>query len=213
MLLSILEAAVLASSISLDSFAAGFAYGSNRISIPFSSVQIISFICSSIVGISLLFGSIVKNYIPSWLTPCICFIILFIMGSIKLVDGIMKNFIRRHANLERKVEFSMFSIRCIIALYADPEESDFDKSKSISATEAVSLSLALSLDGLAVGFGAAMGNVNGLAVFLWSLVTNTVFILSGCYAGQKIAHRLRFNLSWVGGAILIAVAFLKLFLH
>lgn len=211
MLFSILEAAVLALSLSVDAFVAGFAYGSNRIKIPLSSVLIISIICSGIVGISFLIGSIAKNYIPLWLTSCICFIILFIMGLIKLMDGIMKAFIRRHANLERKVEFSMFSVRFILALYADPEESDFDKSKSISAMESVSLSLALSFDGLAVGFGAAMGGVNGLAVFAWSLVANTAFLLSGCLLGYKIAHRLRFNVSWIGGAILIVMAFLKLF--
>jgi putative sporulation protein YtaF len=210
MLFSIAEAAILAASLSLDSFVAGFAYGSNKIKIPFSSVQIINIICSSAVALSIFVGSIIKNYIPPWLTVGLCFSILFIMGFVKLIEGIMKSFIRRHAGLKRRVEFSMFSLHFILTLYADPEESDVDKSKSISAMEAVSLSLALSLDGLAVGFGAAMGDANGLAVFLWSLLTNTAFILSGCYIGRKIARKVRFNFSWVSGAILIVMAFLKI---
>lgn len=211
MFLHMLESAALASSLSVDSFAAGFAYGSNKIKVPFSSVQIINFICSGIVALSILAGSYVKNYIPPWLTTALCFSILFIMGLVKLIDGLMKSFIRRHTNLKKQVEFSMFSLRFILSLYADPEESDVDKSKSISKTEAVSLALALSLDGLAVGFGAAMGNADGLAVFLWSLITNTVFLMGGCYLGGKIVRKVSFNVSWISGAILIAMAFMKVF--
>lgn len=209
MFILLLEAAVLAASLSIDSFVAGFAYGSNKIRVPFSSVQIINLICSGVVGLSILAGSFVKTFIPPWLTTGLCFSILFIMGMVKLVDGIMKSFVRRHANLEKQMEISMFSLRLILTLYADPEKSDVDQSKSISSTEAISLALALSLDGLGVGFGAAMGNTNGLAVVSWSLVTNTLFILSGCYLGGKIARKIRFNLSWISGAILVTMAFMK----
>lgn len=210
MLMIILEAAVLAASLSIDSFVAGFAYGSNKIKVPLSSVLIISVICSGVVGLSISVGSFVKGFIPPWLTTGLCFCILFAMGIVKLVDGIMKSFVRRHANLEKQMEFSMFSLRFILTLYADQEKSDVDQSKSISGTEAVSLALALSLDGLAVGFGAAMGDTNGLAVVLWSLAANTLFILFGCHLGGKIARKIRFNLAWVSGAILIAMAFMKL---
>lgn len=210
MLPTLLEAAVLALTLSLDSFAAGLAYGSNYIDVPFISIQIISFICSCIVGISFLLGYAVKSFIPGWLIQGICFVTLLIMGLIKLLDGIMKNIIRRHVKFEHKVAFSAFNINFLLTLYADPEASDFDKSKSISAMEAVSLSLALSLDGLAVGFGASMGEVNGMALFLCSLAANTALMFLGCYFGRKMARRHRFNLSWVGGAILIAIAFFKL---
>lgn len=207
---SLYEALILSSSLSIDSFIAGFAYGSNKIKMPFSSVQIISFICSSVVGFSMLAGSIIRDYLPARLTAGICFAVLFFMGFIKLVDDVMKAFIRRHTNLAHRVEFSMFSIRFILALYADPEQSDADHSKSISAAEAVSLSLALSLDGLAVGFGAALGNISGWTVFFGSLVANTILLLAGYLLGEKITRRARFSLSWIGGVLLMGIAFLKL---
>ena len=99
----------------------------------------------------------------------------------------------------------------MLSIYADPEKADRDQSKTISPAEAASLAIALSLDGLAVGFGAAMGNVNAWAVVLWSLVTNTAAILLGALLGNKIAQKLTFNLSWVSGAILILLAISKLF--
>ena len=210
MLFSIIEAAALAAALSLDSFVAGFAYGSNNVKISFLSVQIINIICTGVVGLSILAGTLVRDCIPTGLTTGLSFFILLMIGLFKLIDGWMKAFIRRHTNFERQVEFSVFNLRFILSLYADPEQSDADDSKSISATEAVSIALALSLDGLAVGFGAAIGNANGFLVVLWSLLTNTIFLLSGCLIGRKIARQVRFDISWIGGIVLILMAFVRI---
>ena len=208
--LLIIEAAILASSLSLDALTAGFAYGSNKIKIPFLSVQIINLICSGFTGLALLFGAILKDYIPHGLTIGICFTILFVLGIIKLMDGITKTIIRKYSNLKKELKFSIFNFKFILKLYADPEAADVDHSKSISPMEAASIAIALSLDGIAVGFGAALGNVNGLYVFLFSLITNAVAIIAGRRLGEKIATKIPFNLSWLSGVILIALAFSKL---
>ena len=205
------EAALIAASLSLDAFAAGFAYGSNKIKIPFLSVQIINVICSAMVGISFFAGNTVKEYIPHWVTAAVCFGILFILGLIKLLDGITKSIIRQYAGFSRELKFSLFNFRFILKLYADPEYADVDLSKTISSAEAASIAAALSLDGIAVGFGAALGGVNGLAVFLFSLVTNAAAVMSGCYFGGKIAKKISFNFSWAAGVILLILAFSKLF--
>lgn len=209
-LLSLLEALALASALSMDTFVSGFAYGSNNIKIPFASVQTINIICSSILGLSFLAGAFLKQYIPSALTVILCFGILFVLGIVKLLDSITKSIIRKHNRLNREIKFSMFNFHFILNLYADPVEADVDCSRTISPAEAASLAVALSLDGLAVGFGAALGNVNGLTVFLCSLVTNTVGMLSGAYIGDKLARKTSFNLSWISGALLIVMAMSKL---
>lgn len=201
---------MLASALSMDAFVASFAYGSNKIKIPMLSIQIINIVCSSILGISLLVGTLVKQYIPDWLTIMICFTILFVLGIAKLLDSIIKSIIRKYNNFNKEIEFSMFNIKFILSLYANPEDADIDSSRIISPMEAASLAIALSLDGLAVGFGAALGNVNGLAIFLSSLVTNAIAVILGCYLGNKIARKLSFNLSWLSGILLIFLAFLKL---
>lgn len=211
MYLTILEAAALASALSMDAFVASFAYGSRKIKIPMLSVQIINLVCSSILGISLFLGAIVKQFIPGWLTTVICFAILFVLGMSKLLDSVTKSIIRRYSNLNKEIQFSMFNFRFILSLCANPEDTDVDGSKIISSAEAFSLAIALSLDGLAVGFGAALGNVSGLAVFLCSLLIGTLAVLLGCYIGNKIARKLTFNLSWLSGALLIVLAFMKLF--
>lgn len=206
----IMEAAALACMLSLDAFVASFAYGSNRIKIPFSSVQIINIICAATLGLSLLAGSFIQQYIPPALTTAICFTILFILGIMKLLDYLTKSIIRNHSGISREIKFSMLNFRFILSLYADPERADVDASKVISPAEAASLAVALSLDGIAVGFAAAFGNVNGPAVVISALVMGMLAVLLGCRLGNKLARSLKFNLSWVSGVFLIALAFLKL---
>jgi len=209
-LIIMLEALIIAATLSADAFAASFAYGSSKIKIPMSSVQVINFICTGTLGLSLLIGTFVKQYIPSSITIAICFTILFISGLIKLLDSIIKSFIKKHSNFNKKIKFSMFDIKFIIRLYANPEDADVDLSKTLSPLEAVPLAIALSLDGLAVGFGAALGNANLLATCLFSLITNTAAVILGCYIGNRIAQKAQFDLSWLSGVVLIILAFLKL---
>ena len=68
---------------------------------------------------------------------------------------------------------------------------------------------ALALDGLAVGFGAGMVASNLLQIILCALLMDMVLIRLGCYLGNRLAARFSCNLSWLGGALLILLAFLK----
>lgn len=206
-----LEAFMLALAVSMDAFVSSFAYGSSKIKIPMLSVQIINLVCSCILGLSLLAGSWVRNFLPDWLTVFICFFILFVLGVVKFFDSITKSIIRRHNHFNRAVKFSMFNFHFILSLYADPEAADVDASQSISAMEAASLALALSLDGIAVGFGAALGDVSIWAVLLCSFVTGGLAVILGCRVGNRVAGRLPFDISWLGGAMLIILALIKLF--
>ena len=206
----ILQAAAIAMALSVDAFAASFAYGSNQIKIPMRSIHTINFICSGITGLSLIAGNLLQNYIPEWLTAGISFAILFVLGLVKLLDSITKAIIRKHSGLDKEVRFSLFDLRFIINLYADPEMADVNSSKVLEAAEAASLALALSLDGIAVGLGAALADISAWAIFISSLITNLLCLMLGSALGCRIAGKVRFNLSWIGGAILIVMAFVKI---
>lgn len=210
-LITILEAMILSASLSIDAFIASFAYGSNKIKIPFTSVQIINIVCSFILGLSILAGTILRQYISHGFAVMIWFVILFTLGVVKLLDSITKSIIEKYNNFSKEMKFSMFNFKFILHLYANPEDADIDLSKTISPMEAISLAFALSLDSVAVGIGAALGNVNGWVVFLTSLLADMLAIMLGCYIGNKAARKASFNISWLGGVILIILAFTKLF--
>lgn len=206
----ILEAVILASTLSVDAFIASFAYGNTKIKIQFPTVLIISLVSSGILGIFLFLGGLVRPYLPSNLGSILCFVVLFLIGMTKILDNLMKSIIRRQGELSKNIHFSLFHLRFILNVYADPELVDVDSSKTISPMEACSLAVALSLDGMAAGFGAALGEVNGWFVFLASFVTNAVAVMLGETLGQRTSERMGGQLSWLSGAVLIVLAVGKL---
>ncbi|MCL2082353.1 MAG: sporulation membrane protein YtaF [Oscillospiraceae bacterium] len=205
-----LEAAVIAASLSIDTFAAAFAYGCKKIKIPLPSVCVINLICTCVAGVSLLFGSLLAQYIPGWFATGISFAVLLLIGMAKLFDSMTKAIIRKHAQFDKEFELSLFNFKFIMRLYADPEAADVDVSESISPKEAAALAFSLSLDGLAVGFSAALIGISPLAVIIFSLAMGFIALLLGIWTGNKAADKLPFNISWIAGAVLIGLAVMKL---
>jgi len=202
----ILEALIIACAVSLDAFVASFAYGSKGIKIPFRSIQIINLTCAGTIGLALLAGTALRQYIPHEFTVAVSFVILFTLGILKLLDSITKSIIRRYNSLSKEIKFSLLNFKFILMLYADPEHADIDGSKTLSTAEAAMLALALSLDGVAVGLGAAIGSANGPAVFICALITGMIALLLGAFLGNKAARKIRFNLSWLSGILLMLLA-------
>jgi len=203
-------AAALAFSVSLDAFAAAFAYGCKKIRIPLLSALIINLVCTAAVGLSLVFGLALSQYIPEWVAVGLSFSILLVIGVAKFLDSITKSIIRKYSNINKVIKLSLFNFKLILRLYADPEVADVDESQCISSKEAAVLAVSLSLDGFAVGFGAALMGFNIWAVLLFSLLANGLSLWLGSALGNKAARNLRFNISWLAGVILIGLAVMQL---
>lgn len=209
-LISTLETVLLVVALSVDSFVASVAYGTNKIRIPFVSIMIISVICSLTLALSLFIASVISPVLPPLITKLFCFFILFILGVIKLFDSSIKSLIRKHKGITKQLKFSMLNLNFILNIYADPEDADTDCSRDLSPYEAISLAVALSLDGLAAGFGAGLVNFNIIEVIIFSLIFGILAVLLGCRLGNKIAEKLPVNISWISGALLVSLGVLKL---
>ncbi|MCL1884013.1 MAG: manganese efflux pump [Defluviitaleaceae bacterium] len=207
----IFEAAVLATSLSVDALTAGFAYGSKKIRIPMLSLQVINLVCCVIMGVAMFFGHLLMGVLSEEIATGIAFTVLFVMGTVKFLDGIIKALIRKYTGLDKAFKFSVFDIQFILHLYANPEAADSDVSAHLSPGEAVALAVSLSLDGMAVGFAAVLAGINPWALLGWSLITNMAAILLGHKIGHSLAKKLPFNISWVGGIVLILLAISQLF--
>lgn len=205
-----LESLVLVTALSVDAFVASFAYGTNKIKIPFRSVAVITLVCSAILAVSLSLGTLVRPYVPAHLAGVVCFAILFLLGIVKLCDSALKSMIRKSQGLHKKISFSALHLDFILDVYANPENADCDCSKTLSPAEAAPLAVALSLDGLAVGFGAAIASVDPVQAVLFSLAANIIAVGFGCFVGNKVAEKLSLDLSWLSGLLLMVLAFLKL---
>jgi putative sporulation protein YtaF len=209
------QAFLLVSAVSADAFISSFAYGAKKIKIPFSSVLVISGISSAFLAISLFAGELIRPFLHESTANVLCFLILFILGFIKLLDNAVKAFIKKYNKpdgscLNRQLRFKLLSLNFILNVYANPEDADEDCSKILSPAEAVSLSIALSLDGLAAGIGAALGGVNKPLIIALSLAVGILAITLGSFTGNKAAGKSKAGFSWLGGAGLIVLAVFKL---
>ena len=208
--LSSIDAILLVTALSVDAFVASFAYGTSKIKIPLKSVFIINIICSSILGVALFSGSYIRNFLPPVFSTSICFTLLLMLGFSKLFNSTLKALIGPKGSLSRNYEFELSDFRFFLNVCIDNTTADIDNSFELSPKESLSLALALSLDGLAAGFGTGLIATNLCEVIIFSLVANMIAILIGCFVGNKVAEKININLSWLSGATLVLLAFLKL---
>lgn len=206
-----LETILLVLSVSIDSFVASIAYGTDKIKIPISSALIIDVVCSLMLGISLFLGSFLKNYIPISLARGISFLILFLLGIYRLFEYLFKSYINKKSNINKPLTFKLFDFNFVLKVYADEVKADFDNSKILSAKEAFYLAFALSLDSLAVGFGSSLLAINYISAIITCLLVGIIAILTGVYIGRKFIEKANLNLSWLSGALLIVLAFMRAF--
>lgn len=82
----IFEIILLIAALSVDSLAAAIGYGLAKIRIGFSRSVLISIICSIFLVFSAAFAGVIGGYIPEGATKVISFLILFIIGIIKLFE-------------------------------------------------------------------------------------------------------------------------------
>ena len=203
-----LEALVLVTALSVDAFVASFAYGTNRVKIPISSMAVMDLISAGILLIFLLIGSLLVPMIPSGFVRIFCFAVLFGLGMIKIFDSYIKTLIRKRGTCPR--DFVFFLEFCfILKIYADPDKADADKSGVLSVKEAVSLGTALSLDSAAAGVRSGCHDHEPS-----SDVCDVTCNRGRCNpwrksAGKPPGGKLSLNLSWISGFLLMALAFMK----
>lgn len=205
-----LESILLVLSLCVDACVASFAYGTNKIKIPIKSNLVLTAISTLFLMISLGIGSFIQDLLPNDLASFICFIILFLLGFMRLFEGLLKNYLNKKALSPHNIEMTLFNFKLVLNVYADVTLADLDHSKSLSSKEALYLGIALSLDSLVVGLGAALAPISFFQIIVFSIVFHFIAIIFGCFLGSKCAEKIEVDLSWLSGVILILLAFLKI---
>ncbi|MBP3886084.1 MAG: sporulation membrane protein YtaF [Cellulosilyticum sp.] len=206
-----LESILLVLSLCVDACVASFAYGTNKIKIPIKSNLILTAISTIFLMLALGIGSLIQDFLPSNLASYICFFILFLLGFMRLFEGLLKNFLNKKALSPNNIEVTLFNFKLVLNVYADVTLADLDHSKSLSSKEALYLGTALSLDSLVVGLGVALAPISFFQVTIFSILFHFIAIILGCFLGSKCAEKTNIDLSWLSGVILILLALLKIF--
>ncbi len=210
MLFSIFQAFFLVLALSLDTFTAGVALGTQKITVPFQSVLAISLTCSASLWLAISLGGWIGNWISPRTGAVIGCIILVMMGSVRLFDGVIKELLRRCCENKEGMVFYRKNLKIFLQVCVDSAQADFNRSQSLSVPEAISLAVALSVDGLAAGVGAGILDVSHWLIFLIAMLINLFAVHLGCRTGIRFSRKHEQDISWVAGALLIVLGLIKL---
>jgi len=122
----------------------------------------------------------------------------------------------REAEAEQKpaaiMRLELKRLGLVIEILRRPQIADVDRSGIITASEAVLLGCALSLDSFGAGLGAAMVGFSPFITALIIGVSSGLFLLGGMKLGFRFSTwRAMQNLSILPGIMLIVMGILKLF--
>lgn len=205
-----MQIVLLVIALSVDVFLASVACGTEHIKIERRTALCISAVCSGVLFLSLTVGNLLDGIIKETYTEVLCFAGLLLVGVFKLVEYGIKAYIRKYKFLCKRVKITFSQLNFILSIYNNPVMADKDRSSTMSVAEGVFFALAMSMDGFFGGLGAAFLGIN----IWWTTLLNFIFgfaaVRLGCLAGEKVALRQDRDLSWIGGALFVFLAFSKI---
>ncbi|EIT85427.1 Sporulation protein YtaF [Fictibacillus macauensis ZFHKF-1] len=202
---------ILAFAVSLDSFGTGLTYGMKQITIPLSSILIIS-LCSAIVFYtSMGFGTVLQHVLSPHAGKIVGGCLLIGLGGYFLYQAFQSKAPETVRKEKTIVKLEIKSLGIMIQILKKPAMADVDRSGSINSVEAILLGVALSLDAFGAGIGAALLHLPPLATALAVAMMSSLFVVIGMkvgYAAAKLAWMK--NVSYLPGIVLILMGLLKL---
>ncbi len=202
-MLEMLSVIAFSVALSLDGFGVGISYGVRKIKIPLVSLLVISATSGLAIGASMLCGQLFARFISVQIAEIVGAVILIVVGVWILAQTWTQNkedhqkdtsHQQEHQQVECKqiLNFKIKAFGLVIQILREPAVADFDNSGNISAKEAVLLGLALAMDALGAGFGAAMTGFRPLLTPLVVSIVKFLMVSAGIYLGRRYAAK------WLG---------------
>ncbi|MBB3109577.1 putative sporulation protein YtaF [Paenibacillus phyllosphaerae] len=231
MLAHVLSLLLLAFAVSLDGLGVGITYGLRRIRIPVFSVVIISACSGFVVWLAMQIGTVLASYLSPDFAGWIGAILLLVIGCWALIqhfrrgqqdsDEVTEEEEKAPSATEKLpaeritaktiVILELKRLGLVIQILRTPQIADVDRSGIISASEAILLGFALSLDSFGAGLGAAMIGFSPVLTALIICTSSGLFLLGGMQLGFRFASMKGMQaLSVLPGIMLIVMGIMKL---
>lgn len=236
LIVHVLSLIVLAFAVSLDGFGVGVTYGLRKIRIPFLSVFIIACCSGFIIWLSMQAGGYLSGFLSDTVAKLIGAVILILIGCWALVqlgrsksgdepddahssglhspDGCNSAESQQQPPVSvpmqvLKVELKRLGL--VIQILRKPQAADVDRSGIISASEAVMLGVALSLDAFGAGLGAALLGLPAITTAIIIAASGAIFLVGGTRVGLRMSAKRGIHaLSYLPGILLIMMGIMKL---
>ncbi len=200
--MELLSIIAFATALSLDGFGVGISYGMRKIRIPILSLVVISVTSSTAIGLTMLCGHFMSQYISAAMAEVIGASILILVGLWILlqtwskkgpqIQPEEKSVGEHNPECQTILDFKIEAFGLVIKIMREPTVADFDRSGNISAREALLLGLALAMDAIGAGFGAAMTGFTPLLTPLIVGIVKFLMVSLGVTLGRRYA------VNWLG---------------
>lgn len=222
--MDLLYISLLAIAISLDGFFVGVTYGIRKIRVALLPLCIISLVSGFVIMASMALGNTLLELITPRIAQLIGAVILIAVGVMVVRETYKSLMVRQEIYSgydivyatdqedfpKQLLTWKIKPLGIIIQILQEPTKADFDFSGSISNFEAIFLGLALALDALGAGFGAALTGLNPIIIPVCVAITKFVFISTGNFLGSRFSSLLSTRTAYIPGFILILLGVLKL---
>lgn len=209
--MSTLYLTLLALAISLDNFCVGVAYGVRKINLPITANLIISLASGAAIFLSMLAGEVISKYLSIHTAQFLGALVILLTGIWIILQSWWqkwKNGITENGCIDIRIK----SLGIVIRILNDPGKADLDRSGTISNWEALILGIALALNALGAGFGAAMNGLSPWLTSLAAIVFSFSLIALGVLVGKKyMSDWLGDKIAVVSGAVLILLGLWEFF--
>ncbi|MDK2821411.1 MAG: hypothetical protein PWP31_1376 [Clostridia bacterium] len=205
-----LASLLLALAVSLDGLGVGLSYGLRKIRVPLISLILVSIVSMAASFLSMSIGHFLARIFNPTLAGRLGAIILLILGITIILEAYLKKdeFLTTEETL---LKFRLPRLGLVIQILKEPSKADQDFSGSISSREALTLGIALALDALGIGFGAAAAGFSLLWVPIYIGLCQLALVSSGLFLGQKLeVENLGKRGAAIPGLILIALGLWRL---
>lgn len=192
--------------VTLDSLTAGLTYGTRKVRIEVLSYIILVCVPALFIAAANQIGTLLAYLLPPQALSCISFTLLSVLGISKLAESLIRRLARKRPSLARNWGCKIKQINIVFTVYLSPEDANQEDLQTLSAKEALLLSLALSLDSILVGMAFTTEAISWLLLFLFAALFNLLFFLLGYLLGHFLCHLFRVDLSWLSGLFLLLLA-------
>lgn len=198
---------VFSVALSLDGFGVGLAYGLRKIRIPLPSFLVICLSSATAVAFSMCLGRFVASCVSGEAAELIGAFSLIAVGTWILLQNFVRNIMPASGVYQMRVP----GLGIMIKILKEPEEADFDQSGEISIKEAFFLGMALAMDALGAGFGAAMSGFNPFLTTLAVALAKFILVAGGLFLGSQYSlEKVKGEVSLVPGGLILILGLKKL---
>nr|WP_072031863.1 manganese efflux pump [Acetonema longum] len=208
--MNILYVIFLALAVSLDSFVAGATYGIRQIRMPAVALTVVGVITMICTGVAMLLAEGFGNFIDPHVAAIIGAVLLLCIGLFSIFQEYLTRNVGPYApDSSQKITIRIGKL--LIHIMADPEAVDFDRSKSISVSEAMMLGLALGLDNMVATFAACLLGILPLYTPIVMGMIQALLILLGIHAAIRfMPDRIKKKFPYFSGAMLVLMGIVRL---